>query len=555
MSETWNAEALIGTQLGECVIERPLAVGGMGAVYVAQQRQPRRRVAVKVLRASLAPTPETERLFLARFRHEADATAALDHANIVPVYAFGQEHGVAYLVMPYLPDGSLGDLLVRQGPLRLDQAVRFVEQAAAALDYAHAQGVVHRDVKPSNLLVHADGRVLLSDFGIARATEPLEQAGIAHATADRQLIAAGADAALSEAGVVAGTPAYMAPEQALDEPVSAATDIYALGTVAFTLLAGRPPFGGGDSAAVLRRKLTEPPAVLRGLRPDVPPGVERAITWAMARDPTARPASAGEFARALGEASGTGGGQYAGLLGDLTVAAGRGAGRWDGAPSTDDPGAALGVALGAANAPTEHIRGLQPPAGGAIWPVAEAAAGGTRWGGVGVALTAGAGAVVALLIAVALAFSAALLSGGPQTRGGLGGAPSAPQSPLSTATALANALTFSPTPLVLTSGNGDHHACTATQTIANTTQQTVGWSWQQPAVGGMQFQVNGGDSMDWPQDTSPGIPPSGSDTLTVSADCRGQAPQSVPIVVQDTLGQQYTFVVQLQNGGGGGGGG
>ncbi|HEV2456998.1 MAG TPA: serine/threonine-protein kinase [Ktedonobacterales bacterium] len=551
MSETWEAEALVGTQLGECVIERPLAVGGMGAVYLAQQLQPRRRVAVKVLRASLAPTPETERLFLARFRHEADATAALDHANIVPVYAFGEAHGVAYLVMPYLSDGSLGDLLAQRGRLRLDQIVRVVEQAAAALDYAHAHGIVHRDVKPSNLLLHADGRVLLADFGIARATEPLERAGIAHATADRQLLAAGADATLTEVGVVAGTPAYMAPEQALDEQVSAATDIYALGTVAYTLLAGRPPFGGEDSAAVLRRKLTEPPAVLRGLRPDVPPGVERAIAWAMAREPAKRPATAGEFAQALREASGTGGGQYAGLLGDLTVVAGSGAGRSDGAASAADPGDAIGYA----NAPTEHIRGLKAHSGRAIWPVAEAAAGGTSWGRVGVALTAVAGAVAAILIAVAVAFSGglpSLSSGVLQTQGGPGGAPTATLLPSPTATTLANALTFAPTPLVLTQGQGDHHACTATQTITNTTQQTVGWSWQGSAVGGMRFQVNGGPDMDWPQDTSPGIPPGGSDTLMVRADCNGQA-QSVPIVVQDTLGQQYTFDLQVQNSGGGGG--
>ena len=547
MSETWNADALIGTQLGECVIERPLAVGGMGAVYLAQQLHPRRRVAVKVLRAGMAPTPETQRLFLARFRHEADATAALDHANIVPIYAFGEEHGVAYLVMPYLPDGSLGDLLVRQGRLRLDQAVRYVEQAAAALDYAHAHGIVHRDVKPSNLLLHADGRVLLTDFGIARATEPLERAGIAHATADRQLIAVGVDATLTQAGVVAGTPAYMAPEQALDEKVSAATDIYALGTVAFTLLAGRPPYGGGDSAAVLRRKLTEPPAVLRGLRPDVPPGVERAIAWALAKEPAERPASAGEFARALGEASGTGGGQYAGLLGDLTVAAGSGAGRWDGAQSAGEPGDAIGYA----NAPTEHIGGFKSRSGGTVWPVAEAAPSRTQWGRVGVALTAVLGALAAILIGVAVAFSGALPSGGPQTRSGAGpaGAPTATTLLPSPTATLANALTFSPTPLVLAPDQGGHHACTATQTITNTTQQTVGWSWQRPEVGGMRFQVNGGPDMGWPKDMSPGIAPGESDSLTVTSDCRGQA-QSFPIVVQDTLGQQYTFDLQVQSGGG-----
>ena len=298
MTGIWNPESLVGTRLGTCVLERPLGVGGMGAVYLARQERPRRQVAVKVLRPQVV-SPQEWPLFLARFQREADATAALDHANIMPIYAFGEEQGIAFLVMPYLGDGSLAALLSREGPLALDRAIIYLEQVAAALDCAHQHGIVHRDVKPSNLLLHPDGRLLLADFGIARPLDRAELLLPAGSLAGHALD----DATLTQAGMTMGTPQYMAPEQIQGLSVSAAADIYALGTVAYTMLTGQTPFGGGETVDILRRQLTEPPLPLRTTRPDVPARVEETIFWALAKAPEDRPASAGAFGSALREAT------------------------------------------------------------------------------------------------------------------------------------------------------------------------------------------------------------------------------------------------------------
>ena len=288
---SWKAETLIGMRLGSCTLERPLGVGGMGAVYLARQDRPRRQVAVKVLRPQLASDAQNWPIFLARFRREADATAGLDHTNIVPIYAFGEEQGVAYLIMPYLPDGSLADLLAKRGPLPIDRALKYLEDAASALDYANAHGIIHRDVKPSNLLLHPDGRLLLGDFGIAR---PLDLNDLPPTLTS----ASNGNAQLTQAGVAMGTPEFMAPEQIKGGTLSAATDIYGLGIVTYAMLTNRTPFGGTDVPTTLARQLREPPIALRRLRPDTPPGLEAAVLWALAKEPTQRPRTAGEFARA-----------------------------------------------------------------------------------------------------------------------------------------------------------------------------------------------------------------------------------------------------------------
>jgi len=287
--QSWQAESLIGMRLGSCTLERPLGIGGMGAVFRARQERPRRQVAVKVLRPQLASDAQNWPIFMARFQREADATAALDHANIVPIYEFGQEHNIAYLVMPYMPNGSLADLLARRGTLPIEQALNFLDGAAAALDYAHSKGIIHRDVKPSNLLIHPDGRLMLTDFGIAR---PLDRIDLPPTPSDAT------DAQLTQAGVAMGTPEFMAPEQIRGAALSAATDIYGLGIVAYTMLTGRTPFSGTDVPTTLARQLNEPPISIRRFRPDVPPGLEQAILWALAKDPNQRPTSASEFAQA-----------------------------------------------------------------------------------------------------------------------------------------------------------------------------------------------------------------------------------------------------------------
>jgi serine/threonine protein kinase len=299
VSKRWNEGTLIGLRLGSCTLERPLGAGGAGAVYLARQERPRRQVAVKVLHPRLAADPHAWSVFLARFRREADATAGLDHANIVPLYEFGELDDLAYLVMPYLADGSLADLLAEVGALPLDRTVAYLAQTAAALDYAHAHGIIHRDVKPSNLLLHPDGRLLLADFGIAYSLGVAGRTltGRTAARLDASLLD---DAALTHAGMLLGTPQYMAPEQIRGGAVSAATDVYALGILAYTMLAGEPPFGG-STVEVLQQQLTQPATSLAALRPDIPPQVDDAITWALAKRPTDRPATAGAFAQALEE--------------------------------------------------------------------------------------------------------------------------------------------------------------------------------------------------------------------------------------------------------------
>ena len=235
MATRRDPATLNGTRLGSCVLEAPLGTGGMGAVYLARQERPHRKVAVKVLHQQLTSDPEAWRVFLQRFRREADATAALDHANIVPIFEFGEQQGVAYLVMPYLSDGSLAQVLDREGSLPLTRAVRYVEQIAAALDLAHRQGIVHRDVKPSNLLLHPDGRLMLADFGIARPLGGPDLIGPAPGDEHE-------DMKLTRAGATMGTPEYMAPEQARGEQAGPPSDIYALGIVAYEMLSGEPPF-------------------------------------------------------------------------------------------------------------------------------------------------------------------------------------------------------------------------------------------------------------------------------------------------------------------------
>ena len=301
MSGSRSPDALQGVRLGSCVLETPLGVGGMGAVYLARQERPHRQVAVKVLRPHLL-TADAQSLdvFLERFRREADATAALDHANIVPIFEFGEEGSIAYLVMPYLADGSLADLLAREGQLPLPRAVQYVEQTAAALDHAHAHGIVHRDVKPSNLLLHPDGRLLLTDFGIARAIS--RHAPVRSLESWRSPDVADGDVTLTQLGSAMGTPEYMAPEQVHGDAVTAATDIYALGILTYVMLSGRSPFGGGDVTAILTRQLHEPPRPLRTYQPDIPAQVEEVIFWSLAKEPSERPASAGAYARSLREA-------------------------------------------------------------------------------------------------------------------------------------------------------------------------------------------------------------------------------------------------------------
>ena len=167
-----NSNDLIGRMLGTCRIEQIIGQGGMGIVYLAQQIRPMRRVAVKLLLPQASVRTEVSREFLIRFQREADVIAQLEHVNIMPIYEYGEQDKLAYLVMPYLTGGSLSDILARKGALSLTETVVYIEQAAAALDYAHAHHVIHRDLKPGNLLLNENWHLLLADFGTAKYLKP-----------------------------------------------------------------------------------------------------------------------------------------------------------------------------------------------------------------------------------------------------------------------------------------------------------------------------------------------------------------------------------------------
>src|SRR5215469_14413486 len=154
-----NAEALLGTVLGTCTLQRLIGQGGMGAVYLAQQSRPRRQVAVKVLLPAAKLKPHQLAAFLERFRRETDAAASLEHPNIMPVHEYGERDGLAYLVMPYISGGTLRDELEREVQLPLDKVVNYLDQIAAAIDVAHEHGVVHRDIKPANIMKTPEGRL------------------------------------------------------------------------------------------------------------------------------------------------------------------------------------------------------------------------------------------------------------------------------------------------------------------------------------------------------------------------------------------------------------
>ena len=265
---------------GRYLIERELGRGGMANVYLAQDLKHHRRVAVKVLRPELAAALGAD-----RFLREIEIVAQLAHPHILGLIDSGAEAGLLYYVMPFVEGESLRARLHREKQLSLDDALNITREVADALSFAHGAGLVHRDVKPENILFEA-GHAVVSDFGIARA-----------------ITAAGGDK-LTETGIALGTPAYMSPEQGSgSEDVDARSDLYSLACVLYEMLAGDPPFTGTSAQAILARKSLGPVPGLRVVRDTVPEGVERAITRALAKVPADRFGSAQQFVEALGAAA------------------------------------------------------------------------------------------------------------------------------------------------------------------------------------------------------------------------------------------------------------
>jgi serine/threonine-protein kinase len=276
---------------------RVLAVagrGGMGTVYRAEQAMPRRLVALKLLSAAISPES------LAEFRREASTIARLEHPHILPVYGFGETPaGQPYLVLRYLSGGSVADR-IRQGPIPLATAAGWLRVVASALDFAHGQGLVHRDVKPSNMLLDEAGHAYLTDFGIAGTLAAPPSAG--QATQAARGAEATALALDRSSASPTGSAAYMAPEQGRGDAVDRRADVYALAASLFEMVTGQQPYQAETALGVIVRHMSDPVPSARAVNPAVPAAVDELIAWGMAKRPADRPGSAGELAQWLGRA-------------------------------------------------------------------------------------------------------------------------------------------------------------------------------------------------------------------------------------------------------------
>lgn len=248
--------------------------GGMAKVYRAQDLVLGRTVAIKVLRPQYSADPS----FLARFQQEARAAAGLTHTNIVAVYDVGQDGDRHYIVMEYVEGPSLADLIARSAPFPVEKALDFAIQICAAVGFAHRAGIVHRDIKPHNVLVTAEGTVKVADFGLACALSP---------------------SAVTEDGTVWGTPHYLSPEQAAGQNVVPASDVYSIGIVMYEMLTGKLPFEAKNTVTVALMHLHEQPPPIRSRNPLVPPGLAGIVNTALAKKPAARYRTANHLGRIL----------------------------------------------------------------------------------------------------------------------------------------------------------------------------------------------------------------------------------------------------------------
>ncbi len=268
---------LVGRNLGPYRVLEQIGAGVMATVYKAYHAAMDRYVAIKVLPQHLARDAN----FRARFEREARTIARLEHRYILPVHDVGEADDIPYFVMRYTEGGDLSDLIQRK-TMSVARIATIISQVAEALAHAHRQGIIHRDVKPANILISAEGDPLLTDFGIAKIYEDTVQ--------------------LTSDGMMVGTPTYMAPEQLQGQPVDARTDVYALGVVLYQALTGEPPFVAETPLAVMLMHIHNPLRPPRQLLPDLPVSVERVILRVMAKEPKDRYQTASEMAEALREA-------------------------------------------------------------------------------------------------------------------------------------------------------------------------------------------------------------------------------------------------------------
>ena len=273
LQQALGTEFTVGALLGQ---------GGFAAVFRARDNVLNRDVAVKVLDVEMAPSA----VVAERFMREAQTVARLEHPHIVPIYKVGRQEEIFYLIMRCIDGPSLGQLLETQKRLPIGDAGRITRQVADALAYAHSHEIVHRDIKPDNILLDKSGHVLVTDFGIAKAAQAAKEKKSSGST-------------LTSEGTVVGTPEYMSPEQAAGDPLDGRSDIYSLGVVLYQMLAGVPPFQGPSSAAILAQILTEPPEPIRRHRADVPEEMAVVLDRMMDKKRAKRFQLASEVSRAL----------------------------------------------------------------------------------------------------------------------------------------------------------------------------------------------------------------------------------------------------------------
>jgi serine/threonine-protein kinase len=345
----------IGQMLGDRYrLTELLGEGGMATIYLGHDLKLERDVAIKILR----PEYGRDGAFVARFRQEANSAAALSHPNVVQVYDYGTDEAGPFIVMEYVDGQDLGQILRDRGFVPSAAAARIAMQIADGLAAAHALGIVHRDVKPSNVLVSVAGQVKVADFGIARALS---------------------EAQLTLPGQTLGSVRYLSPEQARGENVTAATDIYALGLVLSEMLTGRPVWGGDTAGAVAMARLTEDPPAPSSVRVDVNPALDGIVRKALARDPAQRFGSAGAFSDALGRFLS---GLQAGISAPAVVGAAVAAPRLADATVVGTPPPSVGVTSGPPGGPYDDD--LDDDEGSSRW----------AWGaailGLGILIAAGA---------------------------------------------------------------------------------------------------------------------------------------------------------------------